>query len=300
MPSEKIAHLTDRGVVGVTGRDSEKLLQGLVTNDLHALTEGEARHAALLSPQGKILFDFFVVRHGADYLLDVARSKAGDLVKRLTMYKLRADVAIADVSASYEVYAIWGAESATLLKERGVAYVDPRQPLLGLRLLARSEISHPIRGGEPGDSLAAYDALRVQLGVPDGGKDYAFGDAYPHEADFDLFNGVSFSKGCYVGQEIVARMQNKTIVRKRAIKVAGVAPLTTDTDVLLGDVAIGHVGTVDGNSAIAMLRLDRAVEAEEKSQPLTAAGVVVTPDADALNRYRVSAAARASTVHPSP
>ncbi|MBS0234121.1 MAG: folate-binding protein YgfZ [Proteobacteria bacterium] len=299
MPSEKIAHLADRGVVSVTGRDSEKLLQGLVTNDLDALTEGEARHAALLSPQGKILFDFFVVRHGADYLLDVARSKAGDLVKRLTMYKLRADVAITDVSATYEVYAIWGGESATLFKERGIAYVDPRHPSLGLRLLARSEISHPIRSRDPSDSLAAYDALRVRLGVPEGGKDYALGDTYPHEANFDLLNGVSFGKGCYVGQEIVARMQNKTIVRKRAIKVSGVAPLTPDTDVLLGDVAIGHVGTVDGNSAIAMLRLDRAIEAQEKGQAITAAGVIVIPDVDALNRYRVSAAARASTVHPS-
>jgi hypothetical protein len=300
MSAAKIARLADRGVVHVTGRDSEKLLQGLVTNDLEGLPDGEARHAGLLSPQGKILFDFFVVRRGADYLLDVAGSRAGELVKRLMMYKLRADAAIANESASYGVYAVWGTPSAEVVAERGIAYADPRHPSLGLRLLAGSEISGLAPSDDKAsDSQASYDALRVQLGVPEGGKDYAFGDTYPHEADFDLLNGVSFTKGCYVGQEIVARMQNKTIVRKRAVKISGPASLPSDTDVLLGDVAIGRVGTVDRNIAIAMLRLDRAAEAIEKNRTLTAGGVAVIVDETALTRYRVSAAARASTALPS-
>lgn len=300
MSAAEIAQLPDRGVVSVTGRDSEKLLQGLVTNDLDGLADGQARYAGLLSPQGKILFDFFIVRHGADYLLDVARDKAADLVKRLTMYKLRADVAIADVSDAYGVYAVWGRRIPEAIEGRALTFNDPRHPSLGLRLLATSEISLPSPGpAAGGDSQTAYDALRVRLGVPEGGKDYAFGDAFPHEADFDLLNGVSFDKGCYVGQEIVARMQNKAIVRKRAVKVSGDASLTPDTDVLAGEVVIGRVGTVDENSAIAMLRLDRAAEAQNKSQALTAGGVVVTPDEDSLRRYRASAAARAQTALPS-
>ncbi len=301
MSAAKPARLADRGVVSVTGRDSEKLLQGLVTNDVEGLAEGEARYAGLLSPQGKILFDFFVVRHGEGYLLDVVRSKAGDLSKRLTMYKLRADVAITDISESYKVYAAPAPDSESLPEGRSISFVDPRHQEIGLRLLAKTE---PGGGSGASDdsrgSARDYDALRVRLGVPEGGKDYEFGDAYPHEADFDLFNGVSFTKGCYVGQEIVARMQNKSVVRKRAIKVSGNAPLTPNSDILLGDIPVGRIGTVDGTTAIAMLRLDRALEAEQKMQDLIAGGVLIVADRDAVDRYRSSAAARAATAMPSP
>jgi tRNA-modifying protein YgfZ len=295
MSAAKIARLADRGVVSVRGSDSEKLLQGLITNEIEGLAEGEARHAGLLSPQGKILFDFFVVRHRDGYLLDVVRSKAGDLIKRLTMYKLRADVAIKDDSASFDVYAAWDDGAASLVDRRGMFFLDPRHPSLGLRLIA--DVHAP--GPETEASHHDYDALRVRLGVPEGGKDYDFGDAYPHEADFDLLHGVSFTKGCYVGQEVVARMQNKTVVRKRAVKISADHPLTSNVDVLVGDVPIGRVGTVDGNGAIAMLRLDRALEAEQKSQKLTADDIVITPDDVALDRYRASAAARSSTALPS-
>jgi tRNA-modifying protein YgfZ len=295
MSAAKIARLANRGVVSVTGSDSEKLLQGLITNEIEGLGAGEARHAGLLSPQGKILFDFFVVHHRDGYLLDVVRSKAGDLVKRLTMYKLRADVAIVDDSASFDVYAAWDDGAARLVEGRGMFFLDPRHPSLGLRLMADVHAPRP----EPEASHHDYDALRVRLGVPEGGKDYDFGDAYPHEADFDLLNGVSFTKGCYVGQEVVARMQNKTVVRKRAVKISADRPLTSNVDVLVGDVPIGRVGTVDGNGAIAMLRLDRVLDAERKNQKLTADGIVITPDAVALDRYRASAATRSSTALPS-
>jgi folate-binding protein YgfZ len=302
MSAAKIARLADRGVLSVTGSDGEKLLQGLVTNDLEGLAEGSARHAALLSPQGKILFDFFVVRIEGGFLLDVARAKAADLVKRLSMYKLRADVTIADVSSGFIVFALWGDDAEALAATmEGVRFADPRHAKLGLRLLAEDQPADlPASAADSvDDPNRDYDALRVALGVPEGGKDYAFGDAYPHEADFDLFDGVSFSKGCYVGQEVVARMHNKTIVRKRVVKISGAAPLTSGTDILLGDVPIGRIGTVDGSEALAMLRLDRALEAVEKNVRLTAGGVAIAPDAEALTRYRASVAARpASAASP--
>lgn len=298
MPSAKIARLTDRGVVGVEGADSEKLLQDLVTNDLEGLSQGEARHAALLSPQGKILFEFFVVRVANGYLLDVATSKAGELAKRLMMYKLRADVAIKDISADFAVYAIWGEGAAALTKTRTCLHFDdPRHQAMGVRWLTEAppppdrqvvELAH-----------IDYDALRVRVGVPEGGKDYAFGDAYPHEADFDLFNGVSFTKGCFVGQEVVARMQNKTVVRKRIVKIVGTGPLTSGVDVNLGDVSIGRVGTVDGTHGLAMVRLDRALEARETNQHLTAAGPKIDIDAEAIARFSASLAARPSATLPS-
>jgi folate-binding protein YgfZ len=298
MTSAKIARLTDRGVVSVEGTDSKKLLQGLITNDLEGLSQGEARHAALLSPQGKILFEFFVVRGADGYLLDVAADKAGELTKRLTMYKLRADVAIKDMSADFAVYAIWGEGAAALTETRSCRHFDdPRHPSMGVRWLTETppppdrqvvELAH-----------IDYDALRVRVGVPEGGKDYAFGDAYPHEADFDLFNGVSFTKGCFVGQEVVARMQNKTVVRKRIVKIAGLAPLISGSDINLGDIAIGRVGTVDGMHGLAMVRLDRVLEAREKKQHLTAAGGKIDVDAEAIARFSASLAARPSTTLPS-
>ena len=302
MSVAKIARLADRGVVSVTGADSEKLLQGLVTNDLVGLAEVEARYAGFLSPQGKILFDFFVVRHGNGYLIDVTRAKAGDLTKRLSIYKLRADVEITDISESFNVDAIWGPDSKKRTEWRGILFTDPRHQEIGLRLLSRKEncSAPPDNTGPDGGSCRDYDALRVQCGVPEGGKDYEFGNAYPHEAGFDFFNGISFAKGCYVGQEIVARMQNKTIIRKRVVKVFSSAPLTPNTDILLGDIPVGRIGTVDGTNAIAMLRLDRVLELERKNQQLTAGGVAIAPDGDAVNHYRASTAARSATALPTP
>ncbi|ADJ23795.1 folate-binding protein YgfZ [Hyphomicrobium denitrificans ATCC 51888] len=298
MSSVKIARLTDRGVVRVDGADSEKLLQSLVTNEIEGLNAGEARFAGLLSPQGKILFDFFIVRTEMGYLLDVAAAKAADLVKRLTMYKLRADVTITDASPGFAVYAVWDDGAAALTATRAcVHFNDPRHPAMGVRWLMQSP--------PPADAQVVelahidYDALRVRLGVPEAGKDFEFGDAYPHEADYDLFNGVSFTKGCYVGQEIVARMQNKTVVRKRVVKISATAPLISGAEIHLGDVAIGRVGTVDGLHGLAMVRLDRAIEAQDKNQRLRADGIAIDIDADAAGRYRKSAAARPSAALPS-
>jgi len=298
MSSAKIARLTDRGVVRIDGADSEKLLQSLVTNEIEGLATGDARFAGLLSPQGKILFDFFIVRSDTGYLLDVAAAKTADLVKRLTMYKLRADVAIADVSPSFAVYAVWSDGAAALTATRTcVHFNDPRHPAMGIRWLVQSP--------PPPDAQVVelahldYDALRVRLGVPEGGKDFEFGDAYPHEANFDLFKGVSFTKGCYVGQEIVARMQNKTVVRKRVVKISGTSPLSSGAEIRLGDIVIGRVGTVDGLHGLAMVRLDRAVEAQDKNQNLKTIGTAIDTDPEALTRYRTSAAARPSVTLPS-
>lgn len=298
MSSVKIARLTDRGVVRIDGADGEKLLQSLVTNEIEGLSAGESRFAGLLSPQGKILFEFFIVRTETGYLLDVAAAKTADLVKRLMMYKLRADVAISDVSAEFAVYAVWDDGAAALTATRTcIHFADPRHPSIGIRWLMQSP--------PPPDAQVVelahldYDALRVRLGVPEAGKDFDFGDAYPHEADFDLFHGLSFTKGCYVGQEIVARMQNKTIVRKRVVKISAAAPLTTGAEIRIGEITIGRVGTVDGMHGLALIRLDRAVEAQDKNQVLKAGHTAIEVDAETLSRYRTSVAARPSAALPS-
>ncbi|MEQ1714714.1 MAG: folate-binding protein [Hyphomicrobium sp.] len=274
-----IARLADRGVVSVTGPDAAKLLQGLVTNDVAHLPAGQAAHAALLSAQGKILFDFIAVRSTDGYLLDVARDKAADLVKRLTMYKLRANVTIKDASDEYAVLALWGDNHASSGETSGtVSFIDPRASALGRRILAETAFAADIASATNGSDTdaAAYHAHRIEVGVPEGGKDYDFGDAYPHEANFDLFNGVSFAKGCYVGQEIVARMQHKTVVRKRVVRVTGDRKLPSDRpEILAGDVVIGKLGSVSVAHGLALLRLDRAEEFAAKGTPLTAGGVPI-------------------------
>jgi tRNA-modifying protein YgfZ len=273
MTSAKIALLADRGVVRVTGEDAEKLLQGIVSNDMDLLAAQPAIHAALLTPQGKILFEFLVMKTGDGFLLDVARDKSADLAKRLNLYKLRAKVDIRDVSDEYHVLAMWGSSHSFGEATGTVSFPDPRLPALGSRILAEVRLAAATNSLDA--SPEDYHAHRIALGVPEGGKDYVLGDTFPHEADLDQLNGVSFSKGCFVGQEVVSRMQNRASVRKRVVPIEGEAPLTPGAEVKAGAAAIGSVGSVAGRLALALVRLDRAAEAKAKGQVLTADGVPV-------------------------
>jgi tRNA-modifying protein YgfZ len=279
MAPARIALLADRGVVRVSGADAGKLLQGIVTNDMDQLASRPAIHAALLTPQGKILFEFFVVRAGDGFLLETAKEKAADLAKRLNLYKLRAKVDIHDVSAGYSVLALWGASSSGPGETAGaIAFPDPRLLELGWRILVETELASDI--AQSANAMDAtpqdYHAHRIALGVPEGGKDYPLGDTFAHEADLDKLNGVSFTKGCFVGQEVVSRMQNRANVRKRVVPVEGQALLTTGAEIKAGEAVIGTVGSVAGRQALALLRLDRAEEAKAKGAALTADGVAIT------------------------
>jgi tRNA-modifying protein YgfZ len=276
MAPANIALLADRGVVRVGGDDAERLLQGIITNDMGLLARQSALHAALLAPQGKILFDFFVVKAPGGFLLETAKEKAAELAKRLTMYRLRAKVEIADVSAAHRVLAAWGTASQGADASAGtIAFADPRLAALGWRIIADAAHS-PGVGGATEVGAEAYHAHRIALGVPEGGKDYAFGDAFPHEADLDLLSGVSFDKGCFVGQEVVSRMQHRGHARKRVVPIEGEAVLSSGADVTAGAAAIGKVGSVAGRQALATVRLDRWVEAKTKGEPVAAGGVAIS------------------------
>lgn len=291
MSEPSIAVLPDRGVVAVTGPDARKLLGDIITNDVDLLDARPAMLAALLSPQGKVLFEF-LVRAGEDgYLLDVARSQAAALAKRLTLYKLRAKVEIRDVSDDFVVHAAWGdlpAAGAT-----SADYRDPRHPDLGWR--GFGAVGTVQRGLGNTDAEAHYHAHRIALGVPEGGKDYDFADAFPHEVNFDLLGGVSFDKGCYVGQEIVARMEHRGTVRKRIVRVVAEAELPSSRpDVMMGDVVIGKLGSVAGRQGLAMIRLDRAIEAIDKGQGISAGGIALDIDAQMIARQRKLMAEKAA------
>jgi tRNA-modifying protein YgfZ len=273
MTRPKIALLPDRSVVRVAGDEAEKLLQGLITNDLE-LAASRPIYAALLTPQGKILFDFIIARHGGAYLLETAAEKTADLVKRLQMYRLRARVDISDDSSTYVVRAVWN-EHPEPGSAGPAGNLDPRLSGLGERETrgpgAAARITEEI-ASEVNATAADYHAHRISLGVPEIGKDFAFGDIFPHDANLDLLNGVSFTKGCFVGQEVVSRMQHRATARKRIAIVEGDAALQSSAEITAGQSTIGTIGSVAGSRGLALVRLDRAEEAKAKGETFTAAG----------------------------
>jgi folate-binding protein YgfZ len=257
------AHLSDRGIVRVRGPEARAFLQGLVTGNVVTLGANEARWAALLSPQGKILFDFLMSVEPDAILLDVKAEKIPDLIKRLTMYKLRAKVEILDESERLGVIALYGGVI-------GEGARDTRHPDMGTRILATAaEIPAAMLtfGGDAG--LGDYNSHRIALGVPEGGVDFVYGDAFPHEADMDQLNGVDFKKGCFVGQEVVARMHYRGSIRNRVLKVLlEGAPAAPGAIVMAGETRVGVMGSSAGARGLALLRIDRAQEAAQAGQAL--------------------------------
>ncbi len=280
----RIAELTDRSVIRVAGPDAPHFLQGLITNDVERTADGAAVHAGLLTPQGKILFDFLLVRAGDGFLLDCAKAITADLVERLTFYKLRAAVEIADESATLSVLAAWN--GAPEMPDGAIAFADPRLVALGHRLIAPAG-SDPGATGCAAAGEAAYHVHRIGLGVPEGGRDYAFGDAFPHEADLDQLAGVDFAKGCFVGQEVVSRMQHRGTARKRIVPIEGAGALTAGAEVMADGASIGTVGSVADAKALALVRLDRAGKALGQGKALTAGGVPIRLLQPAWASFRV-------------
>jgi folate-binding protein YgfZ len=279
----RAAILPDRGVVKVAGDDAQKFLNGLFTTDIGGVTAGTARYAALLTPQGKIIVDCIVAAapatDGGGFLLDCPRALAPALVQRLTFYKLRAKVTLEDLSATRGVLAAWDG-SGTVAHDvpDAVAYADPRLPALGLRVILQPDLAATAAAGLGAElsDASAYEANRIAHGVPRGGLDFIYGDAYPHETDMDQLGGVDFDKGCYVGQEVVSRIEHRARARTRIVPVAfdefrpeaGIA-------VMAGDKAVGTMGSSAAGRGLAMLRLDRVAEALADGTPLSAGGLAI-------------------------
>lgn len=270
-----VAKLTDRSVVSVTGEDAATLLQGLVTCHVGDLQPGEASAGALLTPQGKILFDFIVVRasdeFGGGFLFDVTAASAADLAKRLNFYKLRAKVVVANRSEDLAVAARWQDDGAHL---PGLVWTDPRLADLGQRAIAPIARFDAIEDAGP----AAYRHHRIGLAIPEGGADYAFGQVFPHEADLDQIGAVDFNKGCYVGQEVVSRMHHRGTARTRmlAAQLSPDAVANPDDNIMAGDKRIGDIRARSGDRAIAMVRLDKLADALEAGQAPSVNGAAVS------------------------
>ena len=263
MGQSRICALPERGVIELGGVEARAFLQGLISNNMDLVTQEQAIYAALLTPQGKYLFDFFIVQRGETFLLDCEAARLADLCKRLNFYKLRAKVTLRDASADFAVaaaigpagrtaFGLTGRRGALLPLEGGVVYADPRLTEMGARLIL------------PPLALAAYEKvptedyhrLRIELGLAEGARDIAVDKYFLLEANFEELNGVDFKKGCYVGQELVARMKHRGVLRKRILPVLIDGPCPAPgTPILAAGREVGLLHTVSGDRALAFLRL---------------------------------------------
>lgn len=260
MPSTR---LDDRSLVDVSGPDARSFLQGLITCDMEKVSPHAAGFGALLTPQGKIITDFLIYEQSDGFLLDVPRAQLADLLKRLTLYKLRAKVSVSE-RADLCVVAMWDEVVAGTV-------ADPRSDQLGSRLVVA-------RDQAASTDMQAYEARRIEAGIPKGGVDFTYGDAFPHDVNMDLINGVDFRKGCYVGQEVVSRVQHRSTARRRILKLSfdGAAP-APGTPVMAGEIEIGVVGSSVGPVALVSVRTDKLEDARAAGVAASAGGVGLLP-----------------------
>ncbi|KQT54197.1 aminomethyltransferase [Aureimonas sp. Leaf454] len=251
--------LLDRSLLLVTGEAAPAFLQNLVTSDVDALSVDEVRPSALLTPQGKILFDFLLSRIEDGIRIDVAAIARADLLKRLTLYRLRAPIVFQ--TPDTEVFALWD-ETAGL--------VDRRFPEAAVRrLYGRSPEGLDER------PAAEFDALRIRAGVAEAERDFPASDVFPHDVLLDQNAGVSFRKGCYVGQEVVSRMQHRGTARRRLVLIDADGHLTPGSEIRAGERVIGTVLSATDATGMALVRIDRLASALASGETLSADGVPV-------------------------
>jgi folate-binding protein YgfZ len=280
--SLKAAVLPDRRVLAISGVDRVKFLQGLMTNDIRRLASDRAIYSGFLTGQGKLLYDAFAIADGERILIDIAAHVAEDFVKRLTAFKLRAAVEIGETSPALAVAVAWGPDAAARLQlestegtagnhaftEPHHAFVDPRIAALGVRLVCPTDFPMEAKlapRGFASATVADYTAHRLSLGIADtaeiGGE-----ICYPLEANFEMLHGVDFKKGCYVGQELTARMKLKGTLRKRILPVSSASSLPNPGITVTADgKELGPLIAADGTQGLALLRLDRLDGAREGS-----------------------------------
>ncbi len=282
--------MLNRSVLAISGEEARSFLQGLISNDIEKVGPDQAIYAALLTPQGKCLFDFFIVQHNDSLLLEVEAERATALTQRLTMYKLRAKADIADVSADFGVAALLGASviddvrlgdaaGAARGLDGGVVFADPRLSALGGRaILPKGEMTVSLEAlGLRAGSVEDYERSRFDMGVPEGSAELGVDKSPLLELGFEELQGVDFDKGCFVGQELTARMKYRGLVRKRLMPVTfeGGTP-EPGTAIKAGSRDIGDLRSAGEHGGFAVLRIDKLKESTERGETLSADDVPVT------------------------
>ncbi|TPI41639.1 folate-binding protein YgfZ [Mesorhizobium sp. B3-1-9] len=262
------AQLKDRALISVSGPDAEHFLQNILTTDLDALRPGEAKPGALLSPQGKVLFDFLISRAGDNgFRLECRTDIADDFVRRLMLYRLRAKADIAKQDQALVTVA-WGDDS-TASPSDSTALADTRFRDVSVRRAYEGEAK------DGGDSNA-WLVLRIGNGITESGSDYQLGDAFPHDVLLDETGGVGFKKGCYIGQEVVSRMQHRGTARRRVLIASADGPLpAAGTELTVAGRPVGTLGSVDGRTGLAVARIDRVKAAVDAGEAIMADEVPV-------------------------
>jgi len=287
----------DRGIVAVSGNDRFSFLQGLVTNDVRSVGAERVVYAALLTPQGKYLHDFFVAAIGDSLYLDCEAARRDDLRRRLSTYRLRAKVTLVDATADFAVAIIHGSGVASRLGlpdgpgsarpwEGGIVYVDPRLADVGIRaILPRATIAETLdRLGLARAGPHEFDMLRLALGVPDGSRDLPVEKAILLENGFDELHGIDWEKGCYMGQELTARTKYRGLVRKRLLPVSIDGPVpAAGSPIMLGDREAGEMRSGAEGRGLALLRLETLEGLQAGA--LTCGGSRLTPHKPAWAKF---------------
>lgn len=258
--------LTNRRVLRLRGRERRDLLQGVVTADMARLAPDHALFAALLTPQGKLLHDFILIEDGDTFRIDIHETGASDLLKKLSLYKLRADVEI-DLDEDMGVAVSLLGEGAPP-SDAAVVIRDPRIEDLGRRAYGAADALR----AQADDDSAPFSAHRRQLGVAEVGAELASGAVFPLEANHDALHGVDFQKGCFVGQEVTSRMKRKQAIRRRILPIISEGAPEIGADVTSGDHKLGEVVAAWPGGGFASIRLDRMVEAGGAAKPCWAGG----------------------------
>ncbi len=281
--SRLFAILGSRAVLRIDGPDRADFLQGLISNDVTKLARNVAIYAALLTAQGRFLHDLFLANFGDAFLLDAEAARLADLIRRLTIYKLRSKVAIAPVD-EFMVCAALGQDALSVLGlpgdigaavpfAGGVAFTDPRNRAMGARLIVPRETEPALTQlGFARTDATDYDRLRLSLGIPDGSRDLVPEKSLLMESGFDDLNGIDWSKGCYIGQELTARMKYRALVKKLLVPVTVAGPMPAPgTAIMSGEDEVGEMRSGRDGAALALLRLD----AMEKA-PLNAGAAIIS------------------------
>ncbi len=283
-----LAKLDSRTLLRLTGSDKKDFLQNLVSNDLTPLSSEQVIYAALLTPQGKFLHDFIITERKDAVYLDCASDRKDDLIKRLTLYKLRADVAIEDVTDQSELYAFFGDATVPAdlsigqaeQREGCILYRDPRHEDLGFRIIGRkdSDWHGDFKNFETVDE-SSYLQHRLSLGIPEGGSDIVPEKNFLLEMNFEELNGVSFSKGCYVGQELTARTKHRAKIKKRLFSFTYDGTLSPGDSIRLEDREIATVSAFSAPHGLALTRLDGWQKLQSGHSSLEPAGLIlIKPD----------------------
>ena len=276
MHKESVTELSDRGLVKIYGSDCSDFLQNLISCDIQKVESVGPQYGALLSPQGKLLFDFIIIQSQDYFLFDIQRSLVSDFIKKMNMYKLRANVDVEDLSNKFAVIGIWNVDEEPDWVE--TPFLDPRYRQLGYRVfLEREKLPRFLsQSSVEITSLDDYNQHRIELCIPTGVNDFDYGTVFPHDINMDYLNGIDFSKGCFVGQEVVSRMRHRGTARRRCVSVLSTdSPLKTKVEISADGKNIGMVGSTSKNLGIAIIRLDRAKLAFDEAIKFIADGIEV-------------------------